>query len=166
MAASVGGATFARAPEVPLRILTLALSLCLALHPAVALACGPSPVFDGDPQSGVSISVGRIADVIWVPLQVDGVPVPEGAGLSLTVQFDGKVEGTTGCNRFTGIADLDAGVMQFGSLAVTEMACLEPEKMQREAAWLKALGEVRGFVAAPGGMWLTREDGSVVACLW
>ncbi|RYE48378.1 MAG: META domain-containing protein [Hyphomicrobiales bacterium] len=107
-----------------------------------------------------------MADVIWVPLEVDGIAVPEGAGLSLEVSFDGKVKGTTGCNQFTGTADLDAGVMAFSLLAVTEMACAEPEKMQREAAWLKALGEVRGFVAAPEGLWLQREDGSVATCLW
>lgn len=149
-----------------MRVLPLALSVALALHPALALACGSPPVFDGDPQTGVSISVGRIADLIWVPLEIDGVAVPEGAGLSLTVHFDGKVEGTTGCNRFTGTAELDAGVMQVATMAVTEMACLEPERMEREAAWLKALGEVRGFIAAPEGLWLTREDRSVAACLW
>jgi heat shock protein HslJ len=148
------------------RFLPLALAATLTLHPALALACAPPPVFDGDAQTGVSISVGRIADVIWVPLEIDGVAVPEGAGLSLQVSFDGKVEGTTGCSRFTGTADLDAGVMQFGPLAVTEMACLEPERMEREAAWLKALGEVRWFIATPEGLWLSREDGSVAACLW
>lgn len=38
--------------------------------------------------------------------------------------------------------------------------------MPREAAWLKALSEVRCFIAAPEGMWLMREGGSVAACLW
>jgi heat shock protein HslJ len=149
-----------------MRPLPLLLSATLAFDPAFAAACGPPPAFDNETQTGVSVSVGRIADVIWVPLEIDGVPVPEGAGLSLTVHFDGKVEGTTGCNRFTGTADLDAGVMQFGPLAVTEMACADPKAMAREAAYLKALGEVRWFVAAPEGMWLTREDGSVAVCLW
>lgn len=151
---------------MPIR-LPLVLVSALALHPSLALACGSTPpVYDGGPETGVSVSVGRIADVIWVPLLIEGKPVPEGAGLSLTVHFDGKVEGTTGCNRFTGTADLDAGVMSFSPLAVTEMACGEPEKMDREAAWLKALAEVRWFVASPDGMWLQREDGSVAACLW
>ncbi|HLQ18455.1 MAG TPA: META domain-containing protein, partial [Tabrizicola sp.] len=126
----------------------------------------PPPVFDGDPATGVSVSVGRIADVIWVPLEIDGVAVPEGVGLALSVSFEGKVEGTTGCNRFTGRAEMDAGTLILGPLAVTEMACAEPEKMDREADWLKALGEVRGFVVSPEGLWLRREDGSVAVCLW
>jgi heat shock protein HslJ len=148
------------------RLLLLALIATIALHPALARACGQTPpVFDADPQSGVSVSVGRIADVIWVPLILDGKQVPTGAGLTLSVSFDGKVEGQTGCNRFTGKADLDAGMIVFGLLAVTEMACADPVAMEREAAYLKALGEVRWFVAAPEGLWLTREDGSVAVCL-
>lgn len=148
-----------------MRLLPLTLATTLALHPALALACGPAPVFDGDPQSGVSVSVGRITDVIWVPLEIDGVPVPEGAGLAIQIGFDGKVEGWTGCNRFTGTAEMDAGELVLGPIAVTEMACLAPDKMKREAAWLKALGEARGFVVSPEGLWLLREDGSVAACL-
>lgn len=149
----------------------LALLAVLAPHPALAQACAQNepPAFDGGSEGfedGVSISVGRIADLIWVPLRVDDQPVPEDAGLSLTVTFDGKVSGTTGCNRFTGTADLDAGVLQFGPLAVTEMACLDPAAMEREAVYLKALAEVRWFVVAPEGLWLTREDNSVVMCLW
>ena len=148
-----------------MRLLPLTLATTLTLHPALALACGPAPVFDDDPQPGVSVSVGRITDVIWVPQEIDGVLVPEGAGLSIQIGFDGKVEGQTGCNRFTGRAEMDAGELVLGPVAATEMACLEPDKMKREAAWLKALGEVRGFVVSPEGLWLTREDGSVAVCL-
>ncbi len=104
------------------RLMSAALIAALALHPALALACDPPPVFDGDADGGVSVSVDRIAEVIWVPLMIDGVPVPEGAGLSLEVSLNGKVKGTTGCNRFTGSVDLDAGTMVLGPLAVTEMA--------------------------------------------
>lgn len=148
-------------------LLVPGLCAALALQPALALACGTTPpAFDGSPETGVSVSVGRIADVIWVPLLIDGHPIPEDAGLSLEVSFDGQVQGTTGCNRFTGRADLDAGVMSFEPLAVTEMACLEPERIEREAFWLAALSETRGFVVSPEGLWLTREDGSVAACLW
>jgi heat shock protein HslJ len=144
----------------------LSFALALTLCPGVALACGPTPpVFDGDPATGVSVSVGRITDRSWEPQLIDGVEVPEGAGMSLTISFEGKVEGTTGCNRITGTADLDAGWMQLGPLAVTEMACAEPKRMEREAAWLKALGEARGFVVSPEGLWLMREGRSVAVCL-
>lgn len=149
-----------------MRPLLLTLAAILALHPALAQACDPPPVFEGDSAPGVSISVGRITDVVWVPLEIDGVPVPEGAGLALAVSFEGQVEGTTGCNRFTGTAEMDAGTLILGPLAVTEMACADPVAMEREAAWLKVLGDARWFVASATGLWLGREDGSVAACLW
>ena len=140
------------------------------ISPSLALACGAStpPRFDGATggfEGGVSISVGRLADRVWVPVVIGGKPVPKGADLWLTVAFDGAVEGYTGCNRFTGTADLDAGELVLGPIAVTEMACAEPGRMEQEAAFLKALGEVRGFVVAPGGLWLSRVDGSVAVCL-
>lgn len=145
----------------------LSLVLAVAFHPSLALACGPTPpAFDGDPATGVSVSVGRISDRAWEPRLIDGSVVPEGGSQWLQVSFDGRVEGGTGCNRFTGTADLDAGVMHFGPLAVTEMACADPAAMTREAAYLKALAEVRSFVVSANGMWLTREDGSVAMCLW
>jgi heat shock protein HslJ len=147
-------------------MLRLSLALAAALHPSLVLACGPTPpVFDGDPSSAVSISVGQIADRVWEPRLIGDQPVPEDAGLSLSVSFEGRVEGTTGCNRFSGMADLDAGWMQPGPLAVTRMACAEPETAERETAWLKALEDARAFVVSPEGLWLTREDGSMVACL-
>jgi heat shock protein HslJ len=148
-----------------MRILPLALTATIALQPALALACSPPPDFDGSPENGVSVSVGRITDVIWVPQEIDGVAVPDGAGLSLSVSFDGKVEGATGCNRFTGEAEMDAGTLILGPLAVTEMACADSVAMEREAAWLQSLGEARWFVVSPKGLWLTREDGSVAVCL-
>jgi heat shock protein HslJ len=144
----------------------LSLALAVALHPSVAIACGPTPpAFDGNPAAGVSVSVGRITDRTWEPTWMAGGAMPADAGLTLTIGFDGKVEGATGCNRFTGTADLDAGWLQLGPLAVTEMACMEPDRMEREAAWLKALGETRGFVLSPDGLWLMRDDGSVAVCL-
>ncbi|MDP3194883.1 META domain-containing protein [Tabrizicola sp.] len=149
-------------------MLRLTLATALALHPSLTLACArpEPPRFDGGSTSGVSVSVGQMADLVWVPLVLDGLPIAAEAGLWLQVSFDGRVDGGTGCNRFTGIAELDAGVMEFGPLAVTEMACADPAAMRREAAYLGALAEVGGFVVSADGMWLTREDGSVAMCLW
>ncbi|MES2817065.1 MAG: META domain-containing protein [Pseudomonadota bacterium] len=89
----------------------------------------------------------------------------EGAGLSLSVSFEGK---SRGLRAATGLPERRRWTpkLLFSGRAVTEMACVQPEKMDREAAWLKALGEVRGFVASPEGLWLRREDGSVAVCLW
>lgn len=149
------------------RPLACAMIAVLAVQPAVVAACtAPEPPrFDGGPGGGVSISVGRIADRVWEPRVIDGMPVEAGEGLSLFISFDGKVEGMGGCNRFSGTADMDAGVLEFSPFTVTEMACLDPARMEREAAFLKALATVRWFVVAPEGFWLQRADRSVAVCL-
>jgi heat shock protein HslJ len=153
------------------RMIAASLGIALALNPLAALACtSPTPPrFDGGSvgfEGGVSISVGRMAGVVWRAVTIDGVPVPKAADLWLSVAFaDGKVSGGTGCNHFTGQADLDAGELILGPLAVTKLACADPVAMEREAAYLQALGEVRWFIVAPEGLWLSREDGSVAVCL-
>lgn len=142
------------------------LAICLALMPCLSLACdGPEvPRLDDAAEGGVSISVGRMADRVWEVRTLDADPIPDTADVWLTVTPDGKVSGRSGCNRYAGTADLDAGVMIFGPLAVTRMACDE-RTMELESAYLTALTEVRGFVVSPEGLWLTREDGSVAVCL-
>jgi heat shock protein HslJ len=123
------------------------------------------PRFDGDPANGVSVSVGRMADRDWRPVLIAGQAVPESAGMYLAVSFEGEVVGNAGCNRFFGTAEMDAGLLEPGPLAATEMACAPEGRMVREAAFLMALGEVRGFVVSPEGLWLLRQDGSVAICL-
>jgi heat shock protein HslJ len=149
------------------RLLPFALAAILTVQPILALACTEAqpPKFDGGPEGGVSVSVGRIADRIWEPRLIEGVPVAQGEGMYFFVSFDGKVEGVGGCNRFSGTADMDAGVLELGPLMATKMACLDPARMEREAAFLQALAEVRAFVVSPEGLWLTRADGSVAVCL-
>jgi heat shock protein HslJ len=114
-------------------------------------------------EQGASISVGRMADLVWSVREVNGRPVAQGAWLTVTP--DGMLSGNAGCNRMTGTADLDAGVMEFGPLAVTEMAC-EADKMDLEAIVLAALPEVRWFaVGQDGTLYLQRQDGATVMCL-
>lgn len=147
------------------RPVSLVLVAVLALHPLAALACDQPlpPGLDGDLPEGFSLSVGRLADRIWELRTIDGDPIPDTADAWLTVTPDGAVSGRSGCNRYAGTAELDAGVMVFGPLAGTRMACDE-RTMELESAYLQALTEVRGFVVAPEGLWLTRDDGTPTLC--
>jgi heat shock protein HslJ len=75
---------------------------------------------------------------------VSGVPLPEGVPVTRpTVSFaDGRIFGTSGCNRYTGGYALDDGSFVLGALATTRMACLPPAD-EIERAFLAALGQVR-----------------------
>jgi heat shock protein HslJ len=63
---------------------------------------------------------------------------------ALFIQFgpDGRVSGSTGCNRFTGTFGQDRSALTIGPLATTRRACV-PEAMKREQRFLAVLGKVR-----------------------
>lgn len=147
-------------------LLPFTLAVALALHPLAARACDQplAPRFDADQQSGTSILVGRIADREWRLRSIDGDPIPDSADVWQTVTPDGKVSGRAGCNRYAGQAELDAGFIGFGLLAVTCMAC-DVRTMELESAYLATLAEIGGFVVGPdGALWLTRPDGTAGLC--
>jgi heat shock protein HslJ len=133
----------------------------LAGQPLAAAPCETATIPEDE---GASVSVGRMADLVWELRTIDADPIPDTADVWLTVTPDGAVSGRAGCNRYAGTAELDAGLMIFGPLAVTRMAC-DVRTMELEQAYLAALGEVRGFVVGPdGGLWLSREDGTLALC--
>ena len=96
----------------------LTVLLSLTLQPAAARACATRvPNLD----DGASISVGRFTDQTWVPVEAAGVPVPDAADMVLSVAFDGKVTGRSGCNIYGGQAGMDAGYITFCAIHATEM---------------------------------------------
>ncbi|WP_169052372.1 META domain-containing protein [Tabrizicola sp. YIM 78059] len=138
----------------------------LALLALVAgpLAAAPCETADGPEGEGASVLVARVANLVWTLKTIDAEPIPDMADVWLTVTPDGAVSGRAGCNRYAGTAELDAGKVVFGPLAVTRMAC-DAATMELERAYLKALTEVRGFAVGPDdGLRLSREDGSTVLC--
>ena len=80
------------------------------------------------------------------------------------VQFrqDGKVVGSTGCNRFTGTYSQDGAALRIGTLATTRRACL-PQVMKREQRVLDALGRTRRGEASYSTLTLKDKDGKVLA---
>jgi heat shock protein HslJ len=71
------------------------------------------------------------------------VSVLQDTTLEFAFTNDGKVEGTAGCNRFTGTYASKGAALSFGPLAATRMMCAKPEKiMEQEQQFLAALGTV------------------------
>jgi len=86
---------------------------------------------------------------------------------------DGRVAGSTGCNRYTGPYVLDGPSLELGPLAVTLMACLPPRDaveraylaaLERVAAWRVERGEL-GLLDASGGE-LLRFTSATLAGKW
>lgn len=80
----------------------------------------------------------------------------------LQFRSDGKVGGSTGCNRFTGTYSQDGDALVIGMLATTRRACL-PDMMKREQQFLIMLEKVRRAEASHLELTLKDTDGNVLA---
>jgi hypothetical protein len=69
----------------------------------------------------------------------------DGEGVRPTLRFadGGRVDGTSGCNNFTGKASMSGPSVRIGPLAGTRRMCADPA-MQVESRFLKQLEAARG----------------------
>ena len=68
---------------------------------------------------------------------------------------EGRISGSTGCNRLTGTYQLDGKALKFSPLAMTKMACPPPLDAQ-ERAFIQAINaivSVRESGRLPGNCW-------------
>jgi len=88
-----------------------------------------------------------IADTEWVLVAMGEMLLAAHDGDStayLVLQRDGRIAGSTGCNRFFGGYTLDGERLSFGGIGLTKMACMEP-LMSQEQSFVSALGRVTGY---------------------
>lgn len=78
-----------------------------------------------------------------------------------TVGFtqEGQVRGDAGCNSYFGSYDLEGTQLVVGELATTKKLCQPPEVMEREAAFLAALREVKTVRIESGELVMEGADG-------
>ena len=80
-----------------------------------------------------------------------------------TAEFaDGRVSGTTGCNRYGGAYTVDGDALTIKLGPVTMMACPEPQMMQ-EQGFLAALGSAATYMVADDQLTIMNADGATVA---
>ncbi len=123
----------------------MALLLGLALLAAACGAGAPTSSPNQSPPPGGSGGGMVDANGDWVLVRgtVDGAPIPIVGGADITLTIDGShVGGRSACNQYGGEVIVKDGVVQFGQLMMTEMACAEPI-MASEAAYHAALGRIR-----------------------
>ncbi len=91
----------------------------------------------------------------WKLVKLGEEPTAAGSMVTLSVDAEGKVSGSTGVNRFAG--KLAAEKKLFGPLAMTRRAG-PPEAMALEAAFTKALDEATRFTIKDGKLTLLAGD--------
>ena len=107
-----------------LKMILLSLGMCAGVF-VLAACVSPTPMWE---------SKGDLTASPWVLSRLmDKDPLPN---TNITIQFtsDGKVSGSTGCNRYSGTYTTVGSTINISSpMAVTEMACAQ-EIMDRK--WL------------------------------
>jgi heat shock protein HslJ len=137
------------------RLLIIGAFLLLAAAPAAEGAAAVG-------QGGVSLPPALL-NVEWslVTMNLGGRPAEDvtGAGMTITFSADGQVSGSGGCNRFSGgyTGDESGGLRIPGPLASTLILC-EQAVSEREARYLSALPEVRGYALDGTGRLQLRFD--------
>ena len=72
----------------------------------------------------------------------------------------GRISGSGGCNRFSGVLDVKAEAWQASDIALTRMECA-PELMKEEASFIGALEAARSHKIEGGVLTLLDESGAV-----
>jgi heat shock protein HslJ len=93
----------------------------------------------------------------WSLAEGEGMSIPD--DLPIAIAFAaGRVSGSSGCNRFTGMYQEDGDSISFGPLAGTRMACAD-EVMTVERAYLAALDNVSRWSATTTALTLSDQAG-------
>jgi heat shock protein HslJ len=86
----------------------------------------------------------------WVVQSMDGRGVIDNSRSTLTFDPKGQIAGRAGCNRFTGVYQLQGTRIEVKGVATTRMICV-PALMEQEARFLKALASVTTWLIQPDG---------------
>ncbi len=103
-------------------------------------------------------TAAELAGSEWRPTEIADAPLPDDSGAFVRFEGDGRLAGHSGCNGFFGSYRLDGDRIEIGPLAATKMAC-EPAVMERETAFMTALGSARSFQRDGTRLTLRDESG-------
>jgi putative lipoprotein len=101
----------------------------------VASACAGEPPREPAPD---------LADTQWVVEDVGGRGVVDRVESTLSIEASGRASGTGGCNRYFGDVTFAAGLIEFGTIGSTRMACPDAV-MDQEQRFFAALASARGY---------------------
>jgi hypothetical protein len=77
----------------------------------------------------------------------------------ITAYFDeeGRISGSSGCNRYTGPATLLGDELSIGVVAGTRMMCSDPQVMAQESRYLGFLSQIGSYRVVTGAEGLRAE---------
>jgi len=98
----------------------------------------------------------------WIAEDIAGGGAVERARATMVFDGQGRVSGSSGCNRYTGGYRLDGASLRFDRMAGTMMACERPALSDQERRFHAALAEVRSWRIESGMLALLDAAGATV----
>lgn len=122
----------------------------------------------GKNYSGCGVSLQKVALLqdSWVLTQYQGRPVTASGPTNELPRLDislteGRVTGTTGCNRLSGTVKADTRQIQFGPMVMTKMACAG-QAGTFETTFLNTLAQPLAYQIAEGTLTFLQNNKSVM----
>lgn len=97
----------------------------------------------------------------WRPAVIGSSVIPEDSGMFISFDVDGSIKGHGGCNGFFGTLKQTEAGLEVSPLGSTRMACRDLI-MTREAKFLEAVQNTRGFQERLTGVNLIDSEGEVL----
>ena len=108
----------------------------------------------GDPGVGIP----DLQDGEWRVTQIGGDVVAQISAPTMTFTADGRLYGSTSCNRFSSSYGLDGNSLEVGNVAATKRAC-EAGLMQQERRFVDALSLIENASLEAGGFLVLSGNG-------
>ena len=105
---------------------------------------GCSAQSDDDSQQQAAVTDVVLPGTSWQVEDIDQRGVIDFSNVSLEFAEDGRIAGSTGCNRYFGSASIEGSSIGFSELGSTRRACAEA-LMNQEQRFLAALGEITSY---------------------
>lgn len=115
---------------------------------------------DGTQLTLTPAGMTSLAGTRWLVEAMGGTGIVAGHEPQINFDENGKINGTTGCNRFFGGYGQDGAALTFTGVGMTKMACMAEGVMQQESAFGRILsGKAEGSVDAHGNLTVRGADG-------
>jgi putative lipoprotein len=98
----------------------------------------------------------------WRPMVLGADTLPADTGMFVVFAVDGSIQGSGGCNNFSGTLEKTDDGIGVGPLGATRMACPQVI-MDREAAFMQALQATRRFEVGNRRLQLLGADDRLLA---
>lgn len=141
----------------------LLLVLAFTLAACAPITAPPTPT---PPLAAPPGAVSELAGTRWtlVSYGTPGAetPVVEGSEVTLVFQEDGQAAGSGGCNSYGGLYQVENGVLSFGEVVSTLMACVDEQVMAQEQRYFQALQTAGRYELSADQLTIHYDDGQGV----